>query len=178
MKFTTTKLPGLILIDIEPVLDERGMFARIWCKEEFKQAGLTTELSQCSISHNKSRGTLRGLHYQLAPCAEIKLIRCTQGAVFDVIVDLREDSPTYKDWFGCELNAKNHRMLYVPEGLAHGFITLLDETEMFYQISIPYAPALAAGIRWNDPSFNIKWPMEPIKISVKDMNYPDFTLLK
>ena len=177
MKFTETKLSGLILIEIEPIIDERGLFARVWCKEELKKAGLSTEISQCSLSCNKSRGTLRGMHYQLAPSAETKLIRCTQGAVFDVIVDLRSNSPTYKEWFGCELSASNHSTLYVPEGLAHGFITLMDDSEMYYQISTPYVPQLARGLRWDDPAIDINWPLTPTVISARDATYADFAPL-
>ncbi len=174
MKFSQTNLPGVILIDVEPINDERGMFARVWCKEEFKQAGLSTELSQFSISYNKSRGTLRGMHYQLPPHAETKVIRCTQGSVYDVVIDLRANSPTYKQWYGCELSAQNHRMLHIPEGLAHGFITLVDNTEMLYQISVSYAAQSAHGVRWDDPSFNINWPLLPMIISARDTSYPDF----
>ncbi len=177
MKFSKTKIPGLKIVDIEPVADERGIFARTWCEEEFKTAGLSTALAQFSISFNKAKGTLRGMHYQLAPATEIKLIRCTQGSVFDVIIDLREDSPTFRQWVACELTAQNHRALYVPEGLAHGFITLEDNTEMFYQISAPYAPASATGVRWNDPSFKIEWPLKPTVISPRDAEYKDFDQL-
>jgi len=174
MKFLQTNIPGVFLIDIEPITDERGMFARLWCKEEFKQAGLSTDLSQFSISYNNLRGTLRGMHYQLPPHAETKIIRCTQGAVYDVVLDLRNSSPTYKKWYGCELSSENHRMLYVPEGLAHGFITLVDHTEMLYQISTSYAVQSAQGVRWNDPSFSISWPFLPMVISARDTSYPDF----
>jgi dTDP-4-dehydrorhamnose 3,5-epimerase len=174
MKFSETKLPGVFVIDIEPVMDERGMFARLWCKDEFRQRGLVTELSQCSFSFNRSRGTLRGMHYQAAPNAETKIVRCTRGSIFDVAVDLRRESPTYRQWFSAMLSAENHRLLYIPEGLAHGLITLEPDTEIFYQISVPYAAESACGIRWNDPGFNIDWPMEPLIISNKDANYPDF----
>jgi dTDP-4-dehydrorhamnose 3,5-epimerase len=174
MKFTQTSLDGVILIDIEPLQDERGMFARIWCQEEFKRAQLSTELSQFSISYNKLRGTLRGMHFQLSPHDEIKVVRCTQGSVYDVVIDLRTSSDTYMKWLGIELNAQNHRMLYITKGVAHGFITLEDNTEMLYQISVPYAPDSASGIRWNDPSFKISWPLHPTIISTRDTNYPDF----
>jgi len=174
MKFSKCKLPGVFVIDIEPIKDERGMFARLWCKDEFKQQGLVTELSQCSLSFNHSKGTLRGMHYQSAPHAETKVIRCTRGSIFDVAIDLRPESPSYKQWFGTLLSAENHRMLYVPEGLAHGFVTLEADSEVFYQISVPYVPESGRGVRWNDPCFDINWPIQPVVISNKDANYPNF----
>ena len=174
MKFSESKLQGCFIIDIEPTLDERGLFARCWCKDEFNNFGLTTELSQCSISFSKSKGTLRGMHYQIEAHAETKIVRCTQGSVFDVIIDLRKQSPTYKHWDSITLSAENHRMLYIPEGIAHGLITLESDTEVFYQISVPYAAEYARGIRWDDPCFNINWPNQPTVISTRDANYPDF----
>ncbi len=174
MKFSETHLPGVFIIDIEPIHDERGMFARCWCKKTMQQQGLLTELSQCSISFNLAKGTLRGLHYQIAPHAETKIVRCTHGSIFDVVVDLRTESPTFKKWFGILLSAENHQMLYIPEGLAHGLITLEPNTEIFYQISVPYIPESARGLRWNDPAFSIEWPMEPLVISSKDAAYPYF----
>jgi dTDP-4-dehydrorhamnose 3,5-epimerase len=174
MKFSQCQLPGLFVIDIESVSDERGMFARCWCEDEFRQQGLVTQLSQCSLSFNKSKATLRGMHYQKMPNAETKVVRCTRGSIFDVAIDLRPESPSYKKWFGIQLSAENHKMLYIPEGMAHGFITLEPDTEVFYQISVPYAPESACGVRWNDPCFNIKWPMNPTVISAKDSNYPDY----
>ncbi len=174
MKFSETRLPGVFLIDIEPMADERGMFARAWCKDEFQKNGLNIELSQCSISFNKAKGTMRGMHYQMSPHEEIKIVRCTHGSIFDVALDLRRNSPTYKQWFGAMLSAENHRMLYIPEGLAHGLITLEANTEIFYQISKAFVPGSGAGVRWNDSAFNIDWPMMPVVISDRDANYPDF----
>jgi len=172
--FTETKLKGAFVIDIEPIEDERGLFARSWCREEFKARGLNSELAQCNISFNNKKGTLRGMHYQKPPHEEAKLVRCTQGAIFDVIIDLRPDSPTRTQWVGKELTAKNRKMFYIPEGFAHGFLTLEDDTEVFYQMSTPYVPASASGIRWNDPVFNINWPEQPKIISERDQSYPDF----
>jgi dTDP-4-dehydrorhamnose 3,5-epimerase len=175
MKLSNSPLPGVFVIDIEPIKDDRGMFARCWCKDEFEQQGLRTELSQCSISFNQSKATLRGMHYQLTPHEEIKIVRCTRGSIFDVVIDLRPESTTFKQWFGTSLSAENHRMLYIPEGLAHGFVTLEPQTEVFYQISVPYEPGSARGVRWNDSCFNINWPIEPTVISSKDLNYPNFS---
>ena len=172
MIFTETKLKGAFIIDIEPIEDERGLFARSWCREEFEAHGLNPELAQCNISFNKKRGTLRGMHYQKPPHEEAKLVRCTLGAIFDVIIDLRPDSSTYKQWVGEKLTAQNRRMLYIPEGFAHGFLTLEDATEVFYQMSTPYVPDSASGIRWDDPAINITWPIEKdLMISEKDGAY-------
>jgi len=176
MKFEETTLRGAYLIYLEPITDERGFFARSWCQEEFEKNGLDTNLTQCSISFNAKKNTLRGMHYQTAPHEETKLVRCTRGAMFDVIVDLRHKSPTFKHWFAAELSAENHLMMYVPKGFAHGLQTLEDNTEAFYQISEKYFHESAAGVRWNDPAFGIKWPlMKPI-LSQKDRDYPDFSL--
>jgi dTDP-4-dehydrorhamnose 3,5-epimerase len=171
MIFTETKLKGSFIIDIEPREDERGFFARSWCEDEFKQHGLNTRLVQCNISFNKKRGTLRGMHYQAAPFAEAKVVRCTMGAIYDVIIDLREDSPTFKQWISVELTAENRRALYVPENFAHGFQTLTDNAEVFYQISEFYRPEYARGIRWNDCAFGVEWPVETLIISQKDADY-------
>ena len=172
MIFTETKLKGAFIIDIEPIEDERGFFARSWCREEFEAHGLNPQLAQCNISFNKKKGTLRGMHYQKPPHEEAKLVRCTLGAIFDVIIDLRPDSSTCNQWLGTELTAKNRRMLYIPEGFAHGFLTLEDSTEVFYQMSTPYHPESIAGVRWNDPAFNIVWPeVKTYLISDKDQNY-------
>jgi dTDP-4-dehydrorhamnose 3,5-epimerase len=155
-----------------PVKDERGFFARWFCVEEFAKFGLATHFSQCSVSSNARKGTLRGLHFQTAPHDEEKLVRCTGGAVFDVIVDLRPESPTHRRWFGTVLTAQNHRSLYVPKGFAHGFMSLLDDTEVLYMMSVPYAPGHAAGLRWNDPALGIRWPLTPTVISSRDAEYP------
>ncbi len=174
MKFLPTELPGVFIVEIEPLADDRGMFARCWCKDEFSKQGLVTELSQFSVSFNRSKGTLRGMHYQITPHEETKIVRCTRGSIFDVVIDLRPDSPKYKHWIAAMLSAENHRMFYIPPGLAHGLLTLEPDTEVFYQISVPYAAESARGIRWDDPAFNIDWPMKPAVISSKDANYSDF----
>jgi dTDP-4-dehydrorhamnose 3,5-epimerase len=175
MIFTETALKSAFVIDPEPFVDERGFFARSWCIREFEQNGLNPALVQCNISYNRKRGTLRGMHFQVAPHEEAKLVRCTRGAIYDVIIDMRPDSGTYLKWFGVELTAENHKMLYIPEQFAHGFLTLADDAEVFYQMSEFYAPECARGFRWNDPAFEIRWP-EPINvISDKDREYPDFS---
>lgn len=174
MKFAPTSIPGAFLIEMEPRQDERGFFARSFCREEFLAHGLNPDIAQCNVSLNPRKGTLRGLHYQAAPHAEAKLVRCTQGALYDVIVDLRPKSPAFCRWFGVELTAANRRMLYAPEGVAHGFITLAPDTEVFYQMSRPYQPEAARGVRWNDPAFAIAWPERPMVISEKDRTLPDF----
>lgn len=172
MRFIETKLAGAYVIEPEPVTDERGYFARSWCAGEFAAHGLTSELAQCNISFNRVRGTLRGLHYQADPCAEAKLIRCTQGALFDVIVDLRPASPTFGQWVSAQLTAVNHKMLYAPEGFAHGFLTLADGTEVFYQMSRPYRAELARGIRYDDPALAITWPIANPIVSERDLALP------
>ncbi len=174
MKFTPTELPGAFVVDLEPISDDRGFFARSWCREEFRARGLSAELSQCSISFNRAKGTLRGMHYQLAPYGEAKLVRCTMGAVHDVIIDLRPDSPTYLRSVAVELSSHNRRALFIPEGFAHGFQTLADDTEVFYQMSQSYVPDAARGARWNDPTFAIQWPEAERTISGRDQQWPDF----
>ena len=175
MVFAETKLKGAFVIDLARNEDERGFFARTFCVDEFQSRGLNARLVQCSVSFNKTRGTLRGMHWQEPPQAECKLVRVTRGAIFDVIVDLRPTSPTFKQYFAIELNADNHTQVYVPEGFAHGFQTLEDATEVAYQISAAHAPALARGVRWNDPAFAIRWPeAEPRIINQRDASYPDF----
>jgi dTDP-4-dehydrorhamnose 3,5-epimerase len=174
MKFTETTLPGAFVIDLEPRYDERGFFARSFCRDEFAKRDLHVDFVQCNISFNLARATLRGMHYQDAPHAEVKMIRVTAGAIFDVIVDIRPESPAFGKWLGIELSAKQPRMFYVPKGLAHGFVTLRDETEVFYQMGNFYHAESACGIRWNDPFFNIRWPVDPSVISERDSGYPDF----
>ena len=174
MIFTETKLPGSFLIEPESLTDERGFFARTWCQREFAAHGLEPRLAQCSVSLNLRRGTLRGMHYQARPCTEVKLVRCTQGALYDVILDLRPGSATFQHWVAFELDARNHRLLYIPAGCAHGFQTLQDETEVFYQISEFYAPERARGARWNDPAFHIEWPLADPILSARDRAWPDF----
>ena len=173
MKLTSLPLSGACLLEIEPVSDERGFFARTWCSEEFQRFGLNPKLAQCSISNNTRRGTLRGMHFQAEPRAETKLIRCSAGAIHDVIVDLRQNSPTYCKWFAAELTSANHKIIYVPDGFAHGFQTLADDTEVIYQISESYRPELARGVRWNDPAFGIEWPIPNPIISARDRAFAD-----
>lgn len=174
MRIIETELAGLFVVDIAPMEDERGHFARTFCAEEFEQAGLPTSFVQCSISFNRRVGTLRGLHYQDAPYPEGKLVRCTRGAMFDVALDLRPGSPGERRWRASELTAENGRALYIPPGFAHGFQTLVDGTEVLYQITEFYHPELARGVRWNDPLFGIDWPIGNPVISARDAGYPDF----
>lgn len=172
MRFTETPLRGAFVIEPEPVEDERGFFARSFCAEEFAEHGLNPGLVQCNISYNRKRGTLRGLHYQAEPFAEAKLIRCTSGAIFDVIVDLRPDSPTFGKWASAELSAENCKMMFAPEGFAHGFQTLTDDAEVFYQMSRPYRAELARGIRYDDPVIGISWPIADPIVSERDLALP------
>ncbi|HET6515125.1 MAG TPA: dTDP-4-dehydrorhamnose 3,5-epimerase [Thermodesulfovibrionales bacterium] len=174
MIFTETRLRGAYVIDPEPLSDDRGFFARTWCQKEFQAHGLNTNVAQCNISYNAKKGTLRGMHYQTAPFEEAKLVRCTGGAIFDVIIDLRPHSATFREWISVELDAGNRRMFYIPEGFAHGFITLTDNAEVFYQMSQCYSAGHARGVRWNDPVFGIQWPAEASVISEKDRQFPDF----
>jgi dTDP-4-dehydrorhamnose 3,5-epimerase len=174
VRFQETILCGACIIDIEPREDDRGFFARTWCRDEFAAHGINKDWVQCSLSYNHRHGTLRGLHYQVGPHAEAKLIRCTAGAIFDVIVDLRQGSPDYGRWISFELTASNGRMLYVPEGLAHGFQTLMDDTQVFYQISESYQAEAAQGVRWNDPLLKIHWPECGERfISSRDRSFAD-----
>jgi len=173
MRFTSLLLRGAYLVELEPIHDERGFFARTWCPGEFGAQGLNATFVQTSISYNKCRGTLRGLHYQTKPHAEAKLVRCSAGAIYDVIVDLRPGSATYRQWLALELTAANHKMAYIPEGFAHGFQTLADESEVFYQISAPYVSECARGVRWDDPAFRIEWPIADPIISDRDRAFPD-----
>ena len=174
--FTESTLSGAYLIDIQRLEDERGFFARSFCQHEFDDHQLDINFVQCNISFNRSRGTLRGMHYQVSPFEEAKLVRCVRGSIYDVIVDLRPYSETYLKWVGYELSQDNFRMVYVPKGFAHGFITLSDDTEIFYQMSQFYAPQCARGLRWDDPLFQIHWPQPVCSISEKDKNYPDVNL--
>ena len=173
MIFTETRLQGAVVVDLEPIADGRGFFARSWCRKEFEKNGLNTDLAQCNLSFNHRKGTVRGMHFQLAPYREVKLVRCIRGAIYDVIIDLRKDSVTFKSWIGVELSADNRTMLYVPEGFAHGYQTLVDNSEVFYQTTQFYHPDAERGCRWNDPAFGIQWPLEVTQISHKDTNYPD-----
>ena len=174
MIFTETEVPGVFIIDLEQIEDERGFFARTWCRREFEARRLETRLAQCSVSFNKKKGTLRGMHMQRAPHAEAKLVRCTRGAVYDVALDLRPGSSAFKKWVAVTLTAENHRCAYIPEGVAHGFQTLEDDTEVLYQISEFFEPQYAFGVRWNDSAFGIRWPEASRIISTRDRDYPDF----
>lgn len=174
MIFRETELSGAYLIELETKEDSRGYFARTFCREEFESQGLCSEVVQCSISYNARRGTLRGMHYQVEPAAETKVVQCVRGSLYDVIVDLRPSSETYCQWYGVELSPDSHTMLYVPQGFAHGFQTLDDETVIYYQISAAYAPKYARGVRWNDPAFGIIWPYSDPILSEKDSLLPDY----
>jgi dTDP-4-dehydrorhamnose 3,5-epimerase len=174
MLFTETEIRGAFILDAEQIADERGFFARSWARDEFEAHGLKPDLAQCNLSYNHRKGTVRGMHWQAAPHAETKLVRCTQGGIYDVIVDLNPDSPTYLRWVGVELTAENRRALYIPEGCGHGFQTLDDATEVFYMITEYYTPAAARGMRWNDPAINVTWPLAVTVISDRDAQYPDF----
>jgi dTDP-4-dehydrorhamnose 3,5-epimerase len=178
MHFKKIKLPGVLLIEPEHHTDERGTFARTWCRREFEQHGISPALVQCNVSYNHKRGTLRGMHYQCSPYEEAKLVRVTRGAIYDVVLDLRPDSPTYRQWAGVGLSAESHKMLYIPEGVAHGFQTLKDGTEVFYQMSEYYHPESARGVRWNDPVFGIEWPEPKPIVAEKDQAWPDFIDLR
>jgi dTDP-4-dehydrorhamnose 3,5-epimerase len=174
MIFTETKIKGVYIIEPELLTDERGFFARSFCKEEFQKHGLDTDIVQCNISYNKKKGTLRGMHYQVPPFEEAKVVSCTKGSIYDVVVDLRRDSPTYCYWHAEELSADTYRMLFIPKSCAHGFQTLEDNCIVYYQMGEYYHPECARGIRWNDPSIRIVWPVPAMIISEKDKNYGDF----
>jgi dTDP-4-dehydrorhamnose 3,5-epimerase len=175
MIFSETSLPGAYVIDLEKIEDDRGFFARAWCERELTEQGLEARVAQCNISFNKRRGTLRGMHFQRPPHEEVKLVRCIRGRLFDVIIDLRPDSPTSRRWIGVELSADNRRMLYVPRGFAHGFQTLEDDTEIFYMMSEFYVPGAEHGVRWDDPVFDVEWPLKPTEIAERDRQWADFT---
>lgn len=174
MRFVSTPLDGAYVIELEPRTDDRGFFARSFDREEFAAHGLDPDVVQCNVSFNARRGTLRGMHYQLPPKAEAKLVRCVAGAIYDVIVDLRRDSPTHARWFGIQLDARDRRALYVPRGFAHGYQTLSDGAEVHYQVSERYTPELERGVRWNDPAFGIAWPIGDPIVSPKDAAFPDY----
>jgi dTDP-4-dehydrorhamnose 3,5-epimerase len=177
MKFVPLPIEGAYAVLREPHTDERGFFARMWCEEEFAAHGLSTQIVQCSMSMSLKKGTLRGMHFQTAPHEEIKFIRCTRGAMYDVLLDLRPDSPTYLKWHAEELTETNGTQLYIPAGIAHGFQSLEDNTEMCYQISAAYASDFAGGVRWDDPAFGIVWPEAERTISRKDQEWPDYSPL-
>lgn len=174
MLIETTSLAGVLLTSVQKIADERGFFARTYCQQEFKDAGVALHLVQTNVSGNKHKGTLRGLHFQDQPRPDKKLVTCTRGAIFDVAVDLRADSATYLQWFGVELTADNRKGLYVPPGCAHGFITLADDTEVSYLMGETYVAELARGARWDDPAFAIDWPISPVTMNERDSTYPDW----
>lgn len=171
MRFTALAVAGSFLVEPEPVEDARGFFARTFCRDEFTSHGLNAELAQCSVSYNRRAGTLRGMHYQKPPHAEAKLVRCTAGAIHDVVLDLRTGSPSFLKWAAVELSADNRSALYIPEGCAHGFLTLTDASEVYYQISTGYHPESAAGVRWDDPAFAIVWPHGDVIMSERDRQF-------
>jgi dTDP-4-dehydrorhamnose 3,5-epimerase len=175
MKFTETKIHGVFVIELEKHEDDRGWFARAWCCEEFAAHGLPTDLAQTNLSHNAQRGTVRGMHFQTAPHAEAKLVRCVAGAVHDIALDLRPESPTFKQSVATELSADNGRAVFLPEGIAHGFQTLTDDATLFYQMSAPYAPEFARGVRWDDAAFQIEWPIAEAIVCEHDLAFPIFT---
>jgi dTDP-4-dehydrorhamnose 3,5-epimerase len=172
MQIHTTPLPGSALVDLKLLEDDRGFFARAFCRQEFIEAGLEPLVEQANISFNHKAGTLRGFHYQLEPNAETKLIRCYRGAIYDVIVDLRPESPTYLRWFGAELTEDNRTAMYVPRNFAHAYLTLTDKAEVIYQVSTPYTPGAERGLRWDDPALGVDWPIPPTIVSPKDSNWP------
>jgi len=174
MVITETKLKGAFVIDLAPFEDVRGFFARSWSEREFEAFGINGRFVESNVSFNKKKGTLRGMHFQLPPYEQTKLVRCTRGSIYDVIIDMRSDSPTFKQWVAVELSAENHRTLYVPGAFAHGFQTLEDNTEIFYQVSSYYAADHASGVRWNDPAFNITWPSNDLVMIPRDRDYADF----
>jgi len=172
--FRETKLPGAFVIELELHADQRGFFARTHCRNEFESHGLKPQVLQCNVSFNRQKGTLRGMHFQAAPFGEAKLVRCTSGSIYDVIIDLRSSSPTFKQYFDVVLSAENRKMLYIPEEFAHGFQTLEDNTEVFYQMSQVFSAPHARGVRWDDPAFGVEWPQGERIIIERDRNYPDF----
>jgi dTDP-4-dehydrorhamnose 3,5-epimerase len=172
MQFTPSRIPGAWVIDIAPIHDHRGFFAMTWLPEEFSKRGIDPALAQCNLAFNHKRGTLRGMHFQKAPHGQAKIVRATRGALLDVIIDLRPASSTYRQWDAVELTADSRRMLYMPEGIAHGYLTLTDDVEAYYHASTPWVPQSESGVRWNDPAFGITWPFEPVVMSEKDRNWP------
>jgi len=174
MIFTETKLKGAYLVEIKKLEDERGFFGRAWCQQEFEEVGLNAQVKQINTSYSVHQGTIRGMHYQIDPYQETKFIRCTKGSVYDVIIDLRPDSPTFMQWVGHELSAENCRMVYVPENFAHGIVSLEDHSEIYYPVTEFYTPGSERGIRYDDPAFNIDWPVKISQVSDKDRNHPDF----
>jgi len=175
MKFVETDISGVVVVELEKHEDARGWFARAWCREEFTAHGLSVDLVECNLSYNEKRGTLRGMHFQVEPHAEVKLVRCVAGAVHDVALDLRPESSSYKKSIGIELSAHSGRAVFLPEGVAHGFQTLTDHSTLFYQMSSAYSPEAAAGVRWDDSAFGIEWPLADPVVSARDQAFPNFT---
>jgi dTDP-4-dehydrorhamnose 3,5-epimerase len=176
MEFRETALPGVLIVDSDVFEDDRGSFTRAWRPDEFRARGLETHIEQCMMAYNRRRGTVRGMHFQAPPFDEVKLVRATRGVVYDVILDLRPESPTFKKWIAVELSADNHRIVYIPKGLAHGYQTLSDDAELMYFVSADYSPAHQRGVRYSDPAFGITWPLgAPSAINERDATYPDFT---
>lgn len=176
MKFTELRLRGAYIVELEPLRDERGFFARSFCKREFSALSLGTSVAQCNVSVNEKRGTLRGMHFQRPPMEEAKLVRCVRGAIFDVLIDLRPGSPTFGQWLTVELTGENRKAVYIPEGFAHGFQTLENDTEVHYLMFEFYAPGYSGGIRWDDPAFGIRWPLSEPILSEKDRSYPPYRI--
>ena len=175
MTFTETRIPGVLIVDSDVFRDDRGLFAITWAAKDFGPRGLDTRIAQCNVSKNKTKGTIRGMHFQTAPFEEAKIVRSTRGAVFDVAVDLRRESPAFRQWVGIELTADSHRQIYVPPGCAHGYQTLTENAEIVYFVSAPYSPPHQRGVRWDDPAFGIVWPLgAPVVINDRDRTYPDF----
>lgn len=174
MKFTESRIPGAWIVDLTEIHDDRGFFAVTWRPEEFRQRGIEPAVAQCNLAFNHKRGTLRGMHFQSAPHAQAKIVRCTRGALLDVIIDLRPESPAYCQWDAVELTAENHRMLYLPAGLAHGYLTLSDDTEAYYHASTPWVREAESGVRWDDPAFGVAWPSAPAIISDRDATWPGY----
>lgn len=174
MEFHATDLQGVFRLSPTRLIDERGFFARTWCEEELQRHGLVSELRQCSVSWNEVRGTFRGMHFQRRPYGETKIVRCVRGAIYDVVLDLRPESPTYRKWQGFRISADDRDAIYIPEGCAHGFQTLCDDAEVLYQIADPYVPEAATGVRFDDPAWNIRLPLPPTRISPRDAAWPDF----
>lgn len=175
MRFSKTGVSGAYVIDVDRIGDSRGYFGRLWCEKELAQFGIACHIAQSNVGFSPKAGTLRGLHYQKPPHQEVKIVRCTRGAVFDIVVDIRPDSPTFREWHGLELNPDNGSMLYVPEGCATGYLTLEDDSEIYYHTTKPYAPDAASGIRYDDPLFKIQWPREVVILSDSDKGWPDFS---
>lgn len=176
MIFRETSLKGAYVVELNKLEDDRGFFGRIWCENEFKAHNLNANLVQSNVSYSKKKGTMRGFHFQKHPYQETKLVRCTRGSAYDVIIDLRPESPTFKQWFGIELSAENRKMLYVPENFGHSFLTLEDNSEVYYLVTEFYNSEAECGLRWNDPTFDVKWPIEIKEISEKDSNHPNFNI--